>query len=348
MAWKLPEGWPTDDTVDLPEEQEVETSEEEGQEPEEASEVEAEEQTEEEEVEGLVETSEEEEEGAQTETPQPKTQTPTEPLVVLKVYGQEIPIYDKDTLIGYAQRGVDYESKMYKLRQWKEQIALIEAKPALKALVEKGVSGENVDDYISFARIAPQQIEQTEIQEDPDDPMTQLRTIVREEITKTVRPALEEVSQIKQKSAKEAFFDQLKKEDPLYFDVVTKLCQAAYNLPEGHPDALPKSLKAAINSDPQAYKTYYGIMRDKVIAYMAANNMSLETPNPQVGAPTKPAPTTQMKLVKQVKKPPIIESGKESGQVTARKVLNEAEEIWNMPSAAFRKLVSDSEKGYKR
>lgn len=352
MAWKLPEGWPVEDGADLTEQDETETSEvEEGQESVESEEVE-EEVLEEgaEGQEGLVEPSEDGSEDAQTGILPTETRRPTEPLVVLKVYGQEIPIYDKETLVGYAQRGVDYESKMHKLRQWKEQISLIEAKPALKALVEKGISGENVDDYISFARVASHPIEQTqEVQEDPDDPMTQLRNIVRDEISKTVKPALDEVTHIKQKSAKEAFFEQLRKDDPMYFEVVTKLCQAAYNLPEGHPDSLPKSLKTAINSDPEAYRTYYNIMRDKVIAYMAANNLSMDSSVPHTSAPSTPAPaTTQMKLVKQVKKPPVIESGKESGQVTARKVLNEAEEIWNMPSAAFKKLIHDAEKGYRR
>ncbi len=351
MGWRMPEGWPTEETP----EEELETPTE-GQEPEEVEEVE-----EVEEGQGLAEpqeVTEKEDEGLLDENGMPtaaqpvktQIQEPQEPIVVLKVYGQEIPIYDKDTLIRYAQRGVDYESKMHKLRQWKDQITLVESNPALKALIEKGIAGDDVERYISFARTAPQAVEQ-EIQEDPEDPMTQLRTIVREEITKTVKPALDEVAHIKQKSAKEEFFDSLRKEDPQYFDIVTKLCQAAYNLPDGHPDALPKSLKQAINTDPQAYKTYYGIMRERVINYLKAQNLNPDgTPSTSVPSTPvqQPSMEQQVRLVKQVKKPPILEDGKGSGQVVARKVMDEAEEIWKMPSTAFKKLVSDAEKRYRR
>ncbi len=63
------------------------------------------------------------------------------PVAVLKVHGQEIPIYDRDTLIRYAQMGVDYAYKMHQLKQWANEIRFIQSNPQVRELIRKGLEG---------------------------------------------------------------------------------------------------------------------------------------------------------------------------------------------------------------
>lgn len=74
--------------------------------------------------------------GQETEETPPATETPEpeakKPVMVLKVDGQNIPIYDYQDAVAFAQKGVHYTQAMQQLAQHRQTLMALESHPDLK------------------------------------------------------------------------------------------------------------------------------------------------------------------------------------------------------------------------
>ena len=83
------------------------------------------------------------EETGESEQPGEEPAKPDDqPIVVLKRYGQEYPVTDKDSLVKLAQMGLDYTFKTQQLSGWRKVIEALQGNPDLMEVVEKRMRGE--------------------------------------------------------------------------------------------------------------------------------------------------------------------------------------------------------------
>lgn len=267
-----------------------------------------------------------------------RTDDPNVPYAMLKVYGKYIPVQTKEELINLAQQGVDYDNKMYKLREWREVIGVVEENKTVQELIRRALKKEDVDEYVNFDGVSD--ISDTK----------KFKEYLKKQVERELDPYRSKIDELE----KELFFSDMRGRDPQLFDTVYKLCQEVYSLPEGSPNALPAGLKKQINEDKEVFKIFYNFIRDKVVAYQN-NQPQPETPTELQPNRTK-APdsvpdrqaTHESQLKRSVRKAPVLENGREHAPSGDSSSLSDAEKIWKMPSSKFQELMKRAESGYKR
>jgi len=279
-----------------------------------------------EEVEGATEVTEEQQ-GAPN---QGEKQTADVPYAVLKVYGKYIPIESKEALIALAQQGVDYDNKMYKLKEWRSLINLYETNSVLKDLSTRALKGEDITNFVKSSN----EPETTE--------SSKFKDYIKKEVNKELTPYQTKIDELERK----LFFEEMKKNDPDNFDTIMEVCKEVYNLPSTHPNAMPSTLKKQINEDKEVFKVYYNFIKDKVVAFKN-NQPQPEVPEELGNTDMEQAPKSGVQLKRSVKKAPILESAKGSEPMHTSS-LSDAEKIWKMPSSKFQEMMKKAESGYKR
>lgn len=268
----------------------------------------------------------------QTEITEEQRQTAETPYAVLKVYGKYIPVESKAELIALAQQGIDYDNKMYKLKEWRSLIQLYESNPVLKDLGTRALKGEDISGYASKPS-----------RETKTGESSKFKDYIKKEVSKELTPYQSKIDELERK----LFFDEMKQKDKENFEVVFNVCKEVYNLPRNHPNAMPDVLKKQINEDKEVFKVFYNFIRDKVVAFK--NN------KPQPDVPEEFGNTDMdttsvnkgVQLKRSVKKAPILESSKGSESVS-NSTLSDADKIWKMPSSKFQEMMKKAESGYKR
>lgn len=266
------------------------------------------------------------------------TQTEGEPFAILKVYGKYIPVQTKEELINLAQQGIDYDNKMYKLREWREVIQLVEENQTVQELVRRALRKEDVDDYVNFDGISKA----------PAD-AKQFKEYLKKQVESELTPYRSKIDELE----KELFFTEMRSKDPQMFDTVFALCKEVYAIPDGSPNAIPLALKKQINEDKEVFKIFYNFMRDKVIAYQRNQAQPVTSdelkPRPEQDADSTldRQVTSGVTLKRSVRKAPILETGRDNSRVESSQ-LTDAEKIWQMPSSKFQELIKRAESGYKR
>lgn len=261
------------------------------------------------------------------------------PYALLKVYGKYIPVQTKEELINLAQQGVDYDNKMYKLREWKDVINVVEENKVVQELIRRALKKEDIEEYVSFDGVNTTDINDSK----------KFKEYLKKQVDKELSPYRAKIDELE----KELFFSELRSKDPELFDTVLDLCKKIYMIPEGEPNAIPAGLKTQINEDKEVFKIFYNFIREKVVAYQN-NQPQPETPvNFKPGMTKAPdsVPEKQVsqgsQLKRSVRKVPILENGRENIS-TGTSNLSDAEKIWNMPSSKFQELIKRAESGYKR
>lgn len=269
-------------------------------------------------------------------TPQPQTED--EPFAMLKVYGKYIPVQTKEELINLAQQGVDYDNKMYKLREWREVIQVVEENKTVQEIIRRALKNEDIDDYVNFDGTS----------KDFGD-AKKFKDYLKKQVEAELVPYRSKIDELE----KELFFADMRGRDPQLFDTVFNLCKEVYALPEGTPNSLPAGLKKQINEDKEVFKIFYNFIRDKVVAYQS------NQPQPDVPRELKPdhrqatdsEPEKQVTqgttLKRTVRKAPILENGRDNSP-SETSTISDAEKIWKMPSSRFQELIRRAESGYKR
>ena len=290
-----------------------------------------------------VEEASEVDEGQQEVPPEPQeredqTDDPNVPYAMLKVYGKYIPVQTKEELINLAQQGVDYDNKMYKLREWREIIGVVEENKTVQELIRRALKSEDVDEYVNFDGVS-----------DLGD-TKKFKEYLKKQVERELSPYQSKIDELE----KELFFSDMRGRDPQLFDTVYTLCQEVYALPEGSPNSLPAGLKKQINEDKEVFKIFYNFIRDKVVAYQN-NQPQPETPTELQPNRTKApdsVPDKQVahgsQLKRSVRKAPVLENGREHTSSGDSSSLSDAEKIWKMPSSKFQELIKRAESGYKR
>ena len=254
-----------------------------------------------------------------TEAPQEAQEESQSPIAVLKVRGTEIPIYNKEDLVRYAQMGVDYSLKMHEFRQWRHILETALTNPTIKTLIDKALQGEDITKYVSFGQ-----------PKSSSEPTTTESTFTTEETTSTeVKPDIVEktIEQIVQQKIqpfltdmeRKMFIQQIRASDPKYADIVFSIMALKAQDPN-----TPPGLKMAMDNDPATFMAVYKEIRDQLIAMEQAQKK--QQAQKKVSKP-KPKAT-----------PPKVESGKSSPTLQER-MLEEAKSIWDMPSDKFEELV---------
>lgn len=279
-----------------------------------------------EEVEEVTEVTDEHE-GAPN---QGEKQTADVPYAVLKVYGKYIPIESKEALIALAQQGVDYDNKMYKLKEWRSLINLYETNQVLRDLSTRALKGEDITSLVKSSK------------EPETSDSSKFKDYIKKEVNKELTPYQAKIDELERK----LFFEEMKKSDPENFDTIMEVCKEVYNLPATHPNAMPAALKKQINEDKEVFKVYYNFIRDKVIAYKN-NQPQPEVPEALGETDMESTPKAGVQLKRSVKKAPILESAKGS-EPMASSSLSDAEKIWKMPSSKFQEMMKKAESSYKR
>lgn len=279
-----------------------------------------------EEVEEVTEVTDEHE-GAPN---QGEKQTADVPYAVLKVYGKYIPIESKEALIALAQQGVDYDNKMYKLKEWRSLINLYETNQVLRDLSIRALKGEDITSLVKSSK------------EPETSDSSKFKDYIKKEVNKELTPYQAKIDELERK----LFFEDMKKSDPENFDTIMEVCKEVYNLPATHPNAMPAALKKQINEDKEVFKVYYNFIRDKVVAYKN-NQPQPEVPEALGETDMESTPKAGVQLKRSVKKAPILESAKGS-EPMASSSLSDAEKIWKMPSSKFQELMKKAESSYKR
>lgn len=297
-------------------------------------------------------------EGVDTDLPEPTEPTePTEPgeqvpFAVLNVYGQEIPVHSKKELINLAQQGVDYNSKMYSLRLWRQQIDAISKNNLLKEVVERAVKGEDVNALLVTAMSGKTEPTEPTNETEPDDQdeSGDFKRYIAKQVEQAIKPQTDEIVKLK----KLLFFEKLRASDPQYFDTVYGVMKDAY----ATPGALPDGMKQAIDSDPATFIEFYKSTRQAVLSRLGVTNAPIqqapapvtplaETPKPATPEPVaEQQPRTEVRLRRQIQRPAVLESGRESQMDTQQRVLDEAEAIWDMPVSKFEELVKKNRTRY--
>lgn len=279
-----------------------------------------------EEVEEVTEVTDEHE-GAPN---QGEKQTADVPYAVLKVYGKYIPVESKEALIALAQQGVDYDNKMYKLKEWRSLINLYETNQVLRDLSIRALKGEDITSLVKSSK------------EPETSDSSKFKDYIKKEVNKELTPYQAKIDELERK----LFFEDMKKSDPENFDTIMEVCKEVYNLPATHPNAMPAALKKQINEDKEVFKVYYNFIRDKVVAYKN-NQPQPEVPEALGETDMESTPKAGVQLKRSVKKAPILESAKGS-EPMASSSLSDAEKIWKMPSSKFQELMKKAESSYKR
>ncbi|NCB94675.1 MAG: hypothetical protein EOM40_19310 [Clostridia bacterium] len=271
-------------------------------------------------------------------TPEQQT-AENEPFAMLKVYGKYIPVQTKDELINLAQQGVDYDNKMYKLREWREVIGVVEENKVVQEMVRRALKGEDVESFVDFDGV----------KQDFSD-TKKFKEYLKRQVDTELSPYRQKIDELE----RELFFADMRSKDPKLFDTVFNLCKEVYALPEGSPNSIPAGLKKQINEDKEVFKIFYNFVRDKVVAY--------QTNQPQPDMPTELKPehrqvadsipdkqVTQQgtTLKRTVRKAPVLENGRDNS-TAGNSTISDAEKIWKMPSSKFQELIRRAESGYKR
>ena len=260
------------------------------------------------------------------------------PFAVLKVYGKYIPVQTKDELINLAQQGVDYDNKMYKLREWKEVINVVESNSTIQELIKRVVKDEDINEYVDFNGVSNGDLNDSK----------KFKEYLKKQVDKELNPYRAKIDELE----RELFFSELRTKDPTMFDTVFKLCKEIYMLPEGNPNALPNGLKSQINEDREVFKIFYNFVRDKVIAFKN-NQPQPETPAGLSNAANRADSSRERQssqgsqLKRSVRKAPFLENGRENVSSDVGS-LTDAEKIWKMPSSKFQELIKRAESKYKR
>lgn len=298
------------------------------------------------------ETSEEvSEENEETEDKEENKKDEKTPVAVLTVYGKKIPVYSMDELIAYAQRGFDYSNKLYLLKQWRSTIEAVSYNPQLKMLVDKVIKGEDISKYIVDPD-SPQQkpkeeedsFEFDENEDFGDLSPTDLRKTFEKITDKKVKEALAPyIAKLKEQELK-IYLKTLEAKNPKYHNAVTQLILMSLQDP-----TVPAPVKEAIRTDRNFFETMYYQIKERLEQIdQQKQQASSEVQQQEVSKESKPqeqkseAPKTKKVLVEKkrsVSKVPKLEGSRDSEQIsTERRVLEEAEKIWQLSPEEFRKL----------
>ncbi len=257
-------------------------------------------------------------------------QTANSPFAVLKVYGKYIPVETKEELIALAQQGIDYDNKMYKLKEWRNLINICESNPVLKDLSTRALKGEDITEYSVKSSNEPETSESSKFKD-----------YIKKEVNRELVPYQSKIDELERK----LFFEEMKQQDKENFDTVLSVCKEVYSLPKGHPNAMPEALKKQINEDKEVFKVYYNFIKDKVLAYK--NNQPQPDVPEELNNTPEPVVKSGPQLKRSVKKAPILESAKGS-EVISTSSLSDAEKIWKMPSSKFQEMMKKAESTYRR
>lgn len=270
------------------------------------------------------------------------TKPTKEPVAVLKVYGQEIPVYSKDELIALAQKGVDYNAKMYTLKSWKTHINVLSKNSLLRDLVERAANGSEDEVRKIIERgMASTDAVPTDDTEDVTDEFS-YDTGVKKVFDNSVKQAVTPISKDVESMQRELFLLKLRTADPTYFDSVYNVMGELYNT----PNALPKQLANAINNDPETFVSFYKAIRQELINRNSKHVEKEPAGDTSETVQTKPdaEPTVKTKTVEKpvqrFTKTPVLERATSDTVDIESQVRDEAEKIWNMSDKEFREYES--------
>jgi len=268
--------------------------------------------------EGLTSTSEEQE-GREEVREEKEASSEKQAVAVLKVYGQQIPVYSMEDLIRYAQMGVDYAIKMNRLKQWSNEIKFIQEHPEVKELIQRGLRGEDVKRYINLSgemRSSEEGLSRSE-EERESSSSDVIDKVIEKTIQEKMAPYLHTFNTT-------MFIQNLRMQDPKYADIILRFMA---DLAVNPPSNFPVGLIQAIDRDPQTFLAVYNALRNKLIALEEANKKA----------------QAQQKVTKLKSKqaPPTIEKPTAATTTFDDKMLEEAKSIWDLDDNQFKKLLGE-------
>lgn len=239
------------------------------------------------EQEGTGQEEEEQEEGRQEERQD-------EPLVVLKRYGKEYPVYEVENLVRLAQMGLDYTLKTQQLAGWQKVIQTLISNPDLMDLVDRRMRGE-----VTALPEQPRQEQQPrqgtdkgkvefDIPPQGDDEsfeeyVARVASLIADRKTK------EAVSTLTAQQQYQQVISQVR-QDPLFEYTAQVISYWLAN------KQIPAAIARQADVDPQAFLWLYTQARQAVEQYIASTQ-GQEQKKPE-------------QRVSKASKPPVVESGK--------------------------------------
>lgn len=242
--------------------------------------------------------------GQETEETPPATETPEpeakKPVMVLKVDGQKIPIYDYQDAVAFAQKGIHYTQAMQQLAQHRQALMALESHPDLKDELMRRLRG-------GVPATATNEPEKPKEQE-PEftlPPMNDTETheewisrVFKESLPQMIQRKAEQIAAQKaaeavgaatagmEESQRRNRIMEAIKADPLRDATIREMRSAI----EG--GQIPEAIVLAADQDPKTFAFLYDGMRRKAAAAQAIQTQGTTTQRKPAGT-TVAAPHTE-------------------------------------------------------
>ena len=238
--------------------------------------------------------------GQETEETPPATETPEpeakKPVMVLKVDGQAIPIYDYQDAVAFAQKGVHYTQAMQQLSQHRQTLMALESHPDLKDELMRRLRG-GVPEAATKEPEKPKEQEPEFTLPPMDDTETHeewISRVFKESLPQMIQRKAEQIAAQKaaeavgaatagmEESQRRNRIMEAIKADPLRDATIREMRSAI----EG--GQIPEAIVLAADQDPKTFAFLYDGMRRKAAAAQAIQAQQGTQPQQQ----RKPAGAT--------------------------------------------------------
>ena len=243
--------------------------------------------------------------GQETEETPPATETPEpeakKPVMVLKVDGQAIPIYDYQDAVAFAQKGVHYTQAMQQLSQHRQTLMALESHPDLKDELMRRLRG-GVPEAATKEPEKPKEQEPEFTLPPMDDTETHeewISRVFKESLPQMIQRKAEQIAAQKaaeavgaatagmEESQRRNRIMEAIKADPLRDATIREMRSAI----EG--GQIPEAIVLAADQDPKTFAFLYDGMRRKAAAAQAIQTQGTQQQQRKLAGTTVAAPHTE-------------------------------------------------------